>query len=712
MQQYELVASKANNQHEADVQSVIKINYDTQDDLVTLKNSPCAGHLDLCSCTKSRYSLKKLFDTTSPTSNNNYNSTSTTHPNNSSNASGTSSSYPSSSSILKTRNTEQDKDVLRERFKKFTETHKQNFWFLDSTKAQATRDGTDPISVEEKVMDFALKCHFYHPTQSLILDVTDKNWNKVFTEAELNDIKKEGSPLECDVPEELKPYYLGLNGMETSAGVFKYARTIEINDPSTERMKVWFSTELEYIAQLFLETGSFNITDMPETDQQYLAFGFLSTIFLGSDVVARGSEVSSESNADAINSSRQLSSIDPIRNRKMSSREDIIFKYGSQELGCSEFGAARDQTKAFRDFDQDAFSLARHVAFGHNNWASRFYQVAKDLEATLILPALAVHLTSPLGMIYSSNWKPVKKALTKRAVVPGAYTPLILTPSASLQSTSDSERAKKINLEDKKRIAVVYDRMVESKMWRLESGKYVEKEMKVVALEQEYEHPAHSVILDPTDPIWEKRFNSEELKELRVFNQPTSNPSSLRFGSFSGSRRKGGFPPPFDPQKALRAWKIIPELPPHLEQFVESFEEKSTLDELYYHVRSFRFHPFNESELHWMQITVEEALMLIYHGYFLKNRTEADLIRRAWGFMDSCFDSSRDITSNSGEKASRATSEAQNQNRSVGGVNNTTRKKVGTKVDQLFAAPLFELGPMEAGAEVIAAAVKSSRNFI
>ena len=70
--------------------------------------------------------------------------------------------------------------------------------------------------------------------------------------------------------------------------MFKYARTIEINDPSTGRMKVWFSTELEYIAQLFLETGSFNITDMPESDQQYLAFGFFSTILLGSGVVARG----------------------------------------------------------------------------------------------------------------------------------------------------------------------------------------------------------------------------------------------------------------------------------------------------------------------------------------------------------------------------------------------------------------------------------------
>ncbi|KAG2225340.1 hypothetical protein INT45_005584 [Circinella minor] len=276
--------------------------------------------------------------------------------------------------------------------------------------------------------------------------------------------------------------------------------------------------------------------------------------------------------------------------------------------------------------------------------------LAKDLEANLSQQ--------------KPNWRPVEKALAERAVAPATNTPLVPTPSSSLQptsdTTSDSERVKK----DKKRTAAVYDRMVESKMWGLKSGKYVEKEMKVVALEQEYEHPAHSVILDPTDPVWENRFNTEELKELRTFNRP-----------------------------------IIPELPPHLEQFVESFEEKDTLDELYYHVRSFRFHPLNESVLHWMQIAVEEALMLLYHGYFTKNRTEADIIRRAWGFMDSCFDSSKDIISNSGEKASRAASEAQNQNRSVGGVSNTTRKKVGTKVDQLFAAPLFEPGAMEAGAE-------------
>ncbi|KAG2224773.1 hypothetical protein INT45_005297 [Circinella minor] len=257
----------------------------------------------------------------------------------------------SSSSLptLKTRITEQQKDVLRERFKKFTEEHKEDFWYLESTIAQATKDETDPVSVEEKVMNFALSCHYYHPSQSLILEVTDKNWKKVFTEAELRDIENKGGPLECKDPEELKRYYLELKGVKTSTEVFKYARSIEINDPSAEHLKVWFSSELSNVARLFLKTRSFDISNMPETDQQYLPFGFFGTIFDGSDIVAKGTEVSSEANAHAINSSRQLSSITAISNRKMGRRGDTIFKYGSEELGCSEVGAARDQTKAFRD---------------------------------------------------------------------------------------------------------------------------------------------------------------------------------------------------------------------------------------------------------------------------------------------------------------------------------------------------------------------------
>ena len=61
----------------------------------------------------------------------------------------------------------------------------------------------------------------------------------------------------------------------------------------------------------------------------------------------------------------------------------------------------------------------------------------------------------------------------------------------------------------------------------------------------------------------------------------------------------------------------------------------------------------------------------------------------------------------SGEKASRATSEAQNKDRAIGVSSALARKKVGTKVDFLFSAPLCELGAAEAGASSDRSSTKS-----
>ncbi|KAI9489498.1 hypothetical protein BDB00DRAFT_770562, partial [Zychaea mexicana] len=267
----------------------------------------------------------------------------------SSHPSSPSSSSSSSLPTLATRLAEKDKEMLRERFEQFTQRNKVNFWVLDATKAQARMDGASPLSVEEKVMNFALTCNFYYPSQSLILDLTDNNWNDVFTRDELEEVNKEGGSLVCHEPEELNREFAGLRRVKTSVGAYQYARAIEINDPVIEHLKVWMSRELQNIAHLFFESHSFNIAGMPETDQQYIAFGFFNSIFVGSDIVARGTENSSEANANVINSSRQLSSVTAINKRKMGRRCDTIYKYGARELGCCEVGAAKDQSKVFRD---------------------------------------------------------------------------------------------------------------------------------------------------------------------------------------------------------------------------------------------------------------------------------------------------------------------------------------------------------------------------
>ncbi|KAI7855872.1 hypothetical protein BDC45DRAFT_78897 [Circinella umbellata] len=86
-----------------------------------------------------------------------------------------------------------------------------------------------------------------------------------------------------------------------------------------------------------------------ESDQLYVGFGFFSSIFRGSNIVAKGTKLSSKANVTSINQSRLLSSADPIQNRKMGRRGDTIFSCGDIELGCTEIDPGKDQTKGIRD---------------------------------------------------------------------------------------------------------------------------------------------------------------------------------------------------------------------------------------------------------------------------------------------------------------------------------------------------------------------------
>ncbi|KAI9472914.1 hypothetical protein BDB00DRAFT_793520 [Zychaea mexicana] len=231
---------------------------------------------------------------------------------------------------LKSKLTAADKITLTEKLQNFKKLHKDYFWVLDATMRQAEVDDVEPISVEEKVMAFALGCEYYH-------------------EEELDEIRGAGGDLPCGVPKELEQCFESLKELKTGAEVFKYARSIEITDPTKETLKVWLSTELQNIASLFLETGTFDIGSLMESDQLYRCFDFYATVFKGSSILAKGTEKSSEANASLVNQDRQLSSIMPITNQKMGRRVDTLFNCGHIELGCTEIGATKDQTKEMHD---------------------------------------------------------------------------------------------------------------------------------------------------------------------------------------------------------------------------------------------------------------------------------------------------------------------------------------------------------------------------
>ncbi|KAI9492312.1 hypothetical protein BDB00DRAFT_939777 [Zychaea mexicana] len=227
---------------------------------------------------------------------------------------------------LKSKLTAADKITLTEKLQNFKKLHKDDFWVLDATMRQAEVDDVEPISVEEKVMAFALGCEYYHPSQSLILDLGDKNWSSVFSEEDLDEIRGAGGDLPCGVPKELEQCFKSLKELKTGAEVFKYARSIEITDPTKETLKV-----------------------LIESDQLYRCFDFFATVFKGSSILAKGTEKSSEANATSVNQDRTLSAIKLIANRKMERRVDMLFNCGHIEFGCTEIGATKDQTKEMRD---------------------------------------------------------------------------------------------------------------------------------------------------------------------------------------------------------------------------------------------------------------------------------------------------------------------------------------------------------------------------
>ncbi|KAG0169475.1 hypothetical protein DFQ29_009678 [Apophysomyces sp. BC1021] len=243
----------------------------------------------------------------------------------------------SSSSSLKVKLTATDKHAIQENFDKL---NSRQFWTLDATVAQAKREKIEAISVEQKVIEFALSCNYHHPSQSFILDLDDSNWESVFTDDELEELRTAGEPVLRPLPQEMQK--------QKPVDVFNYARQMPL-DPINEPLKVWLSTELQNIARLFLANGNFNIEDMPEADQLYKTFGFFNSIFEGTCIKAYGSEKSSRANAAALNSKRRLSAVDVIENRRMGRRVDTVYVSGTTELGCVEIGAAVDQTKALKD---------------------------------------------------------------------------------------------------------------------------------------------------------------------------------------------------------------------------------------------------------------------------------------------------------------------------------------------------------------------------
>ncbi|KAI8138881.1 hypothetical protein BJV82DRAFT_280436 [Fennellomyces sp. T-0311] len=230
---------------------------------------------------------------------------------------------------------------------------------------------------------------------------------------------------------------------------------------------------------------------------------------------------------------------------------------------------------------------------------------------------------------------------------------------SATRSTTTSDH--KLTEAEKRKIDELFKQLDEKKMWRLSTGTLVERKMEALALKSLYEHPCHSLILDPDDKTWSEYFTNDEIREIKSFNAP----------------------------------QVAP-LPAALEEYLDKYAGLTTLDKIREVNKKHDIHPILDPELDWASASIEQALRIMFHQYLQKRRTEADLLKHVWSIIDTCYFFG-EIDAISGESSSKATSKRTNNDRTLATVDRCTRKRMGSKIDIMFATEIFEVGTAEAG---------------
>ncbi|KAF7732072.1 hypothetical protein EC973_006327 [Apophysomyces ossiformis] len=232
--------------------------------------------------------------------------------------------------------------------------------------------------------------------------------------------------------------------------------------------------------------------------------------------------------------------------------------------------------KAFVDA-QESF-IIENTEYGEDPsqvWPLRFGQIAKELKVNVLKSSV--------------DWG--KIALT-----------ILRTTRNDRQEGSENDSqsgsSRKLLPVDRANIAKIYTSLDQERMWKLSTGTFVEKQMMKLAVECDYEHPCHSLILDPQCETWANYFTEQELKEIREHNA-----------------------------------RPIKQMPTSLQEYLLSYKGKHTLEELQKHHDNFKFDRITEPDHYWCYQTITKALDLYHYNYFQDtDRTEADFLRRLLEF--------------------------------------------------------------------------------
>ncbi|KAG1448716.1 hypothetical protein G6F46_011062 [Rhizopus delemar] len=272
--------------------------------------------------------------------------------------------------------------------------------------------------------------------------------------------------------------------------------------------------------------------------------------------------------------------------------------------------------------------------------------------------------------VYKGDWKrkikAAAKAMTYRLLDSNKDcfdTLNFENPECSSTSKSTNSNYKLTKLE-KEHVIDLYNSIPTSGNWKLSTGKVVDDQMKKLAEESIYEHPVHSLILDPDDLIWKQYFTVAELNEIRQHRAPQ-----------------------------------LPNIPDDLKEYLNSYDQKwTTAKELYFFADSLKHDPVHEFDKKWMRESIVRISELFLENDVLElnDFSEADLLHDIWPFLYRAF-KNKGTKVSLGERASGAVALARNEHRGLEAREKRSRKAIGAKLDIVFKIGYDEHGSCEVG---------------
>ncbi|KAG1465970.1 hypothetical protein G6F56_004782 [Rhizopus delemar] len=284
--------------------------------------------------------------------------------------------------------------------------------------------------------------------------------------------------------------------------------------------------------------------------------------------------------------------------------------------------------------------------------------------------ACAKLLSIKIDNVSYNHWKQlVPRLREKREVLKRdtfeAEQSIFSSPSTRRSKSSTQGKANyKLSSLEKQNVIRYLENLSEGDKWKLANGTLVEDQMLCLVKASVYEHPVHSLIIDPRDKIWKDFFTEDELKEIRTYNL-----------------------------------KPLPDLSEDMQEILQQYEfDNKTALEMYEFADGMKAHPINESDKRWVKESIKSACELFFEGeeLSLEDCSEADLLHTVWEFMYKLY-RRKNIKAKLGERVSKAVSSAKNAARSIEVIEHRPRKFFGSKLDTLFKAGVYELGSCEIG---------------